>query len=79
LTDKQARKAERKVAQELATQRRVKLSERDFESRPRISAIWWAIPIGLLSLIVVVPLTMGIVAWYRDRKAARAYERTSGT
>lgn len=79
LTDKQARKAERRVAKELATQRRLKLSERDFESRPRASAIWWAIPIGLLSLIVLVPLTMGIVAWYRDRKATRAYERTSGT
>jgi hypothetical protein len=78
LTDKQARKAERKVAKELATQRRLKLSERDFDSRSRASAIWWLIPIGLLSLIVLVPLTLGIGAWYRDRKAARAYEKTSG-
>lgn len=79
LTNKQARKAERRVAKELASQRRLKLSERDFEGRPRASAIWWAVPIGLLSLIVIVPLTMGIGAWYRDRKAARAYEKTSGT
>ena len=79
LTDKQARRAERRVAKELANQRQLKLTERDFESRPRASAIWWAIPIGLLSLIVIIPLTMGILAWYRDRKETRAYERTSGT
>jgi hypothetical protein len=74
LTDKQARKAEREVAKELAKERRLRLTDRDVDDRPRASAIWWAVPIGLLSLIVLVPLTMGIVVWYRNRKAARAFQ-----
>jgi hypothetical protein len=42
------------------------------------SPLWWALPIGLLSLIVVVPLAIGIGVWYRNRRAERDYLRSTG-
>jgi len=44
--------------------------------KPRARGAWWAIPIGLLGLAIVLPLTIGIVMWYRNRKARRDYLRT---
>jgi hypothetical protein len=76
LTDKQARAAERRVAKELAQSKRVAISESDVDDRSRVSKVWWAVPIGLLSLIVIAPLTIGLVVWYRNRRAMRAFERT---
>jgi hypothetical protein len=79
LTAKEARKREKEVAKEAAkTRERLRLTERDVDDRPKASKVWWAIPIGLLSLIVLIPLTIGLVFWYQNRKAMRAYERTSG-
>jgi hypothetical protein len=43
------------------------------ETSPRQSRAYWAIPIALLSLIIVVPLVLGGVHWRRNRKAARDY------
>jgi hypothetical protein len=40
----------------------------------RPSRAYWAIPIAILSLIVLVPLTLGIVKLRRDRKAVREHE-----
>ena len=40
---------------------------------PKPSTLWWAVPIALLALIVVAPLTIGIVIWYRNRRAAREW------
>jgi hypothetical protein len=42
------------------------------------SAIWWALPIGILALIVLTPLGIGIGGWVRDRRAEREYLRSSG-
>lgn len=75
LTDKDARKAERKIAREAARTRRLRLSERDFRDSPRASAVWWAIPIALLGLIVVPPFAIMLVFWYQGRRAEREYER----
>jgi hypothetical protein len=44
-------------------------------SSTHLGAIWLAVPIGILSLIVLVPVAFGIVTWRRNRKAAREYER----
>jgi hypothetical protein len=41
----------------------------------RPSRGWWAVPIALLSLIVVVPFALWIVTWRRNRKATLEYER----
>jgi len=45
-------------------------------SESRESAAWLLLPVGLLSLIVLVPLSVAIVNWYRGRRAERALLRT---
>ena len=75
LTKKQARAAERKVAKSLAQTRRLKTTEINVDDRSRVSKVWWAVPIGLLSLIVIAPLSIGIVLWFRNRRAMREFER----
>jgi hypothetical protein len=40
------------------------------------SAAWLLLPVGLLSLIVLVPLGIGTVNWYRVRRAERALLRS---
>ena len=44
-------------------------------SSTHLRAVWLAVPIGILSLIVLVPVAFGIVTWRRNRKAALEYER----
>jgi hypothetical protein len=41
-----------------------------------IGAIWLAVPIALLGLIVVVPVSIGIAMWIRNRRAAAEYYRS---
>jgi hypothetical protein len=40
---------------------------------PHESRAYWAIPLAILSLIIVVPLAFGGVLWNRNRKAAREH------
>lgn len=40
------------------------------------SAAWLLLPFGLLSLIVLIPLGVGSVNWYRGRRAERALLRS---
>jgi hypothetical protein len=42
----------------------------------RAKGIWWAVPIGLLSLIFLVPVLIALVVWYQNRRAYRAYLRS---
>jgi hypothetical protein len=44
---------------------------------PRIRGAWWALPLGLLALAILLPLTIGGFIWYRNRKAERAYFRSN--
>jgi hypothetical protein len=41
----------------------------------RPSRVWWIVPIGILSLVVIVPVMFGIVTWYRNWKAVRESAR----
>lgn len=41
----------------------------------RLSHAFFLIPIAILSLIVLVPLAVILVTWYRDRRAFRRYPR----
>ena len=40
---------------------------------PKPSNLWWAVPIALLAFIVLAPLGIGVVIWYRNRRAAREW------
>jgi hypothetical protein len=42
---------------------------------PRVRGAWWALPLGLLGLAVLLPLTIGGFVWYRNRKAERDHFR----
>ncbi len=43
----------------------------------RLGGYWWAVPIGLLSLIIGIPVIIALVIWYQNRRAQRAYLRSS--
>jgi hypothetical protein len=45
------------------------------DPRPRVSGYWWALPIALLSLIVLLPATIWFLSWRRNRRAMAAYDR----
>jgi len=42
----------------------------------KASRAWWALPIGILSLIVVFPITIGVFVWIRNRRAEAEYLRS---
>jgi hypothetical protein len=44
-------------------------------SSTHLGAVWLAVPIGIVSLIVIVPIALWIVSWRRNRKARLEYER----
>jgi hypothetical protein len=48
------------------------------QNGPLLSGIWWALPIGLLSLIVLLPIMIGLLVWHRTRKAEREFQRSRG-
>jgi hypothetical protein len=39
-------------------------------------AIWLAVPAGIVGLIVILPLSIGVFIWLRNRRAAAEYERS---
>ena len=42
----------------------------------RAGAIWLAVPLAVLSLIVVVPISIGLGVWLRNRRAAAEWYRS---
>ena len=71
LSASQLKKAQ-KEAKAKKPKQRAAVAEEPY--RPPQASRWWlALPIAILSLIVIVPLTLGLVYWYRNRKATRAY------
>ena len=44
----------------------------------RISGAWWALPIGLLSLIILAPLAFLLIVWIRNRREHRRALRSYG-
>ena len=42
---------------------------------PKPSRLWWLLPIGLVSLIVLAPLGIIVGLWVRNRRAEREYLR----
>jgi hypothetical protein len=44
----------------------------------RQSKLWWAVPLGVLALLILVPLGAATVIWFQNRRARREYLRSSG-
>lgn len=44
-------------------------------SKSQINHVFFLIPLALLGLVVLVPITLGCVSWYRGRRAVAEYER----
>ena len=72
--DEKKAAAERKRAEANSKDRRAVEPFRPEQGR--LGGYWWAVPIGVLSLIVGVPLLIALVIWYQNRRAHRAYLRS---
>ena len=42
----------------------------------RADALWLAVPLAVLALIVVLPISIGIAIWLRNRRAAAEWHRS---
>jgi hypothetical protein len=49
------------------------------QQTPHNRGAWWAIPLALLGLAVVLPISIGIGVWWRNKRAMRDYLRSVGT
>lgn len=67
---KKARKEAR--ARQKPERRRAAVEEESYQP-PDPSHAWLLVPIAIISLFLLIPLTFGLVYWYRSRKATRAY------
>jgi hypothetical protein len=73
LTAKQ-KKAEQKAAlaaKKHSKKRRIAAPEAPLPQSTRTKGLWLAVPVGLLSLIILAPLTIFLVGWLRNRRAVR--------
>jgi hypothetical protein len=52
----------------------VDLAPRD-RGQARLGAIWLAVPLGVLALAVLIPVSFGIVNWQKVRRAEREFAR----
>ena len=44
----------------------------------RQSRLWWAVPLGVLALLILVPIGVATFIWLQNRRARREYLRSSG-
>ncbi len=57
-------------AEKSTTQRTAAAAPSTAGQPTRATGIWLAVPIGVLSLIILAPLALLLVAWFRSRRAA---------
>jgi hypothetical protein len=73
LSASQLKKAQKEArARQKPEERRAAVEEEPYQP-PRASHAWLLVPIAIISLFLLIPLTFGLVYWYRSRKANRAY------
>jgi hypothetical protein len=56
---------------------RARTAEPFVPEKGRARGFWWAVPLGLLSLIVMVPVLIALFYWYQNRRAQREYLRST--
>jgi len=60
-----------------ANQRRAAApSSPNVDEGPRVGKVWWAIPLGLLALIILAPISFAVFVWIRNRRADAEYMRS---
>jgi hypothetical protein len=67
---KAAKKTARAFKKKASSTQKTAAPEPDF-NQPKASRIWILLPVGILSLIILAPLTLLIVSWLRNRREAR--------
>jgi hypothetical protein len=67
---KAAKKAARASGTKSTTQKTAAAAPPPAVQPTRTTGLWLALPIGILSLIIVAPLMLLLVAWIRNRRAA---------
>jgi hypothetical protein len=78
LTAAEERKAAAEAKRAARAERRERRAIEPFRpEQGRVGGYWWAVPIGLLSLIIGVPVVIALVIWYQNRRAHRAYLRST--
>ena len=65
-----AKKAARAATTKSKTQKTAAAAPPPAVQPTRTTGLWLALPIGILSLIIVAPLVLLLVAWVRNRRAA---------
>ena len=74
LRERHARRPRRRRRRARRRSRRARRSG----TQPLARGAWWALPLGILGLAILIPLMVGGFVWYRNRKAERAYFRSAG-
>jgi hypothetical protein len=69
---KVTRKAAGKRSSKPSTAKAAPPPQDDYRA-PHESRLYWAIPLGVLSCIILVPIGFGVAYWRRNRKAAREH------
>ena len=64
------------IGKRAGTKHRVRTAEPFVPPQGRAKGIWWAVPIGLLSLIFLTPILIALFFWYQNRRAQREYLRS---
>ena len=67
---KAAKKTARAYAKKSKTQKTAAAAPPAAAQPARTRGIWLAVPVGLLSLIILAPLVLLLVGWIRNRRAA---------
>jgi hypothetical protein len=75
LRERHAQKAKAKAAAKTKAKSQASAPIGD---KPLARGAWWALPLGILALAILIPMMVGLVVWYRNRKAERAYSRSAG-
>jgi hypothetical protein len=75
---KQAAKLKKRHEVKRKQQRAAPRAAPAVQNGPLIGGYWWALPIGLFSLIVLIPIMVGVFVWRRNRRAEREYLRSHG-
>jgi hypothetical protein len=68
---KAAKKTARAYAKKSTTHKTAAAAPPPAAQPPRTRGIWLLVPVGLLALIILAPLTLLLLGWFRNRRETR--------